>query len=123
MRITPLCRALALHEIFDQAGVAAGGSLLLSDVALAWSRSGLRRGDLTTALAEAEHTGEFVTRAFADGDVVVMTALGHDRAQRDLSSLIDIEELVQAYVALGELRRRSPDGPAYGRRAEDRVSA
>lgn len=124
MEITPMCRALALHEVFDAHGVGAGGTLPLAQIERAWASNGLRHCDLVEALAEARVTGEFAAGDSGDGAChVMLTERGFEQAQRDLSSLRQIEELIRAYAVLGYLRKRRPQGPAFGRRRDDRLDS
>jgi hypothetical protein len=120
MDISPLCRALALHEIFDQRGaVQAGSALPLGVVEDAWATIGLRRSDLTDALNDIRAHGEFALEDCGVATFIVLTAVGFERAQRDLSSLAEIEELQMAYEVLACARNRERYGPAFGRRQND----
>lgn len=121
MQISPLCKALALHEIFDERGIAAGGYVPLSEIERAWRATGLRKVDLSETLTEARVTGEFAVEDGVDGHVVVLTELGFEHAQRDLSTLREIDDLIRAYATLSLLRRRKPVGYAHGRRRSDKV--
>jgi hypothetical protein len=123
MQITSMCKALALHEIFDDRDVGPRGCLPLSEIETAWRVTGLRRDDLVAALADARVTGEFAVHESGDVCRVVLTEVGYERSQRDLSSLRDIEELVEAYSMLNQTRERRPTGAAFGRRTADQVNA
>jgi hypothetical protein len=124
MRVTAMCKALALHEIFDQNGIAAaGGALKLSEVEQAWQTFGLRRTDLRDTLADARASGEFALAEGPEGPQVVLTERGYEHAQRDLSTLSDIDELIQAFALLSFARRRKPRGVNYGRRKDDKLDS
>jgi hypothetical protein len=123
MEITPMCKAVALHEIFDKREVGAGGSVPLAEVEQAWARTGLRASDLRDALADARVTGEFDLAGDGPAAQVKLTELGYAHAQRDLSSLCDIEALIGAYETLRVVRSRHPLGTSYGRRRDDRLDS
>lgn len=122
MQITPMCKALALHEIFESHGIVAGGGLSWGQIEDAWRATGLRETDLEDALVDLRSRGEFELLDAAEGPQVVLTEAGFRQAQRDLSDLAEIEALILAYASLALLRRRSPQGAARGRRREDRYA-
>jgi hypothetical protein len=122
MQITPMCKALALHEIFDSNAVEPGGALSREVLADAWQSTGLRQADLDDALADLRSRGEFEVFDEPDGTLVVLTEAGFRQAQRDLSDLAEIEALIRAYATLALLRRRRPQGAGGGRRRSDRYA-
>jgi hypothetical protein len=119
VKINTLSKRLALQEVFDALAVEPGGALPYFDLLRSWEDTGMRRRDLDDALADAIGQGDLIETYCHEGRIMVLTDLGHERAQVNPSTLRQIENLRSAMTALEWARQRPRRGVRSGRRADD----
>lgn len=120
MKVNALSKRLALHDVFEALAVQPGGALAYFDLLRRWSDTGLRRGDLDEALANAIGVGDVIETYGDEGRLAVLTEQGSELREVNPATLREIEELRQATVALEWARQRTRRGARSGRRADDK---
>lgn len=120
MKVNDLCKRLALQEVFETMAVDPGGALSYRELQRCWDETGMRRSDLDDALTQAVGVGDVISAYGDNGQMVILTQQGHERAEVNPDSLQEIEALRQAMVLLEWMRLRMRQGPRSGRRADDR---
>lgn len=119
MQINALCKQLALQDVFEEFEVGPGSGFLYFELLRLWDRTGLRRADLETALAEGLSNGKLAELYTHEGRMAILTEAGHRAARHSPDTLHQIEEQARAFEALEWARQRHRSGPRQGRRRSD----
>lgn len=119
MRIDPLCKQLALQDLYEDFDVSPGSGFLLHELQRLWDRTGLRRSDLDEALANGLSAGSLAELYTHEGRMAVLTESGYQQAQHSPDTLRQIEAHARALAALDWARSRRRRGVRSGRRKSD----
>lgn len=116
LSVSPLCKALALYNLIDEMDGLDGG-VPLRELERQWAATGLRLDDLHEVLADAVPRGEF--EVVRNSGTMLVRVVDFEQRKLNPSTLVEIEELQNAYSTLERLQLRLPEGRGYGRRTYD----
>lgn len=118
MPITPLCRELALAELFQHFEPAPAQGLLVHALERLWEHTGLRRADFESALREALQGGHYTEQQTEHGRLILRRDAAEPAAPAG-GTLRQIEERAQALETLAHTRARRRRGYRPGGRRQD----
>ena len=119
MKITALCRTLALQNIFEKLAVQPGHCVPYFHVIRYWHDSGLRRSDLDIAVDAALSAGELLEQYSDEGRQLMLTELGQVNSRYKLNTRNEIEGFSDVLDVLEQVRHRQRGDISLIPRAED----